>query len=64
MHLRHRPPPTPPGSCTLSPALAAAPTGAAVARSQVIGGEFVAVAAAGWRQDGPPDAFRTEEREY
>jgi hypothetical protein len=49
----HRPPASP-GGGTISPAVAAAPAGAAFSRHKVDGYEFVAVAAAAWRQYDPP----------
>jgi hypothetical protein len=52
------------GSGTIGPALSAAPTGASLSGHEVVGCHFVAVAAAAWQQDDPPDAFQAEEREY
>jgi hypothetical protein len=63
-HLSHGPPPSPPGSGTIGPALAAAPASTALSRHKVVGCEFVAIAAAAWRQDSLLDALRAEKREY
>ncbi len=53
-----------PGGGTLSPALTAAPAGAVLSEHKVVGRQFMAVAAAAWRQDSAPGAGRAEKREY
>jgi hypothetical protein len=63
-HISHGRPPVSPGSGTIGPALSTAPANAAFTRHKVVGREFVAFAAAVWRQDGPADALLDEEREY
>jgi hypothetical protein len=62
--LSHRPRPATPDSGTLSPALTAAPAGAALGEDQVVVRKFVAVTAPRRREDGAPDMLLPEKREY
>jgi hypothetical protein len=62
--LSHGTSPAPPHRSTVSTALAATPTSTALGGHKVVGREFVAVAAAAWRQDGPADVLPDEKREY
>jgi hypothetical protein len=48
----------------IGPALTTAPAGTPFRGHKVVGCEFVAVAAAAWRQDDPAGVLRGEKREY